>query len=368
MQSFLAQRLRPLFGSVPYRSGTFCTPTLQRRITLSVAACYQAWHADLDQSPPGAPSLREALRACGCSEALMASGTHYTYACRGVTSGRWYIGARTVPRDIDSPWMDVLYAGSPRDLSFRQEAKYKIVLTQHASRKEAVMVEIALHAAYDVARNTGFANRAKQTAIGFDSTGAMCSEATRQKLRIASTGRQFSEETKQKIRMALKGRQCSDDTKQKIRMALQGKTHSEETKQKFRLAKAGPLNPMYGKRHSEETKQKMRMAHAGKRLGEETKQKLRKARQGKQHSEEAKQKMSMAHTGKRLSEETKQKLRMRRQGEQHGEETKQKQSLAKAGKSHSEGAKQKMRMAHTGERLSEETKEKLCSAAGQAAL
>jgi hypothetical protein len=79
-----------------------------------------------------------------------------------------------------------------------------------------------------------------------------------------------SEETKQKIRLANIGKRCPLEVKQKISETLKGKTFSQETIRKR-------IETNTGRKHTEETKQKIREAKRGKIFSEETKQKMKDA-------------------------------------------------------------------------------------------
>ena len=112
--------------------------------------------------------------------------------------------------------------------------------------------------------------------------GHICSEETREKLRVASTGKKHTEEAKRKISESNKGnkyclgRIVSEETREKLRKAALtkeaiervkkvhiGKIVSEETKEKQRKAALGNKKRL-GKGHTKETKQKLREANLGK--------------------------------------------------------------------------------------------------------
>lgn len=77
--------------------------------------------------------------------------------------GRGYIGYRKCPEGL-TPESDK-YLGSFRDKSFKPTEK--IILFQDLTKEEAIEIEIKLHAFYDIDKNPHFANKAKQTSIGF---------------------------------------------------------------------------------------------------------------------------------------------------------------------------------------------------------
>ncbi|CAK0859864.1 unnamed protein product [Prorocentrum cordatum] len=360
-----------------------------RQVSIPLCSSVSPW-----KGPLSGPTLIDAVAACCTQIETGPLGRHYTYALRGSLTGLWYIGSRTCPDVVSSPEADIHYMGSPRNMHFKQERKAKLILTRHKTRGDALAAECFLHDFYNVGKNPEFANRAKQTSVGFstqgiklrDSTkqkiseakrgernpmfGKHHSEVTRQKMSEAGRGKVLSEETKQKIREARRGKvlseETNEETKQKIREARRGKVLSEETKQKLNQA-------MFGKHHSEKTRQKMSEARRGKVLSEETKQKIREAQRGKVLSEETRQKISEAMRGERNpmfgkhhSEETKQKISVGIRGKPRSEETKQKLSEATRedrhpvlGRHRVDNTMQKMSEARRGKVLSEETKQKL---------
>jgi hypothetical protein len=84
--------------------------------------------------------------------------TYYSYE----EWGRGYIGSR---KSKVSPEQDTKYFGSFKDKTFKPTQK--IILTTHQTREEALAAEMRLHEFYDVAHNSHFANRAKQTSEKF---------------------------------------------------------------------------------------------------------------------------------------------------------------------------------------------------------
>ncbi|CAK0877696.1 unnamed protein product [Prorocentrum cordatum] len=257
------------------------------------------------RGPPSGPTFGEALAAYGAQAQAGPLARHYTYALRGSQTGRWYIGSRTCPPAVSSPEADTSYMGSSSDSQFKQERMHKLILTKHNTRADVVEAECFFHEFYNVAANREFANRARQTSIGFNRQGAQHNESTKRKISETRQGKLHSEETKQKMSAAKRGNH-SEETKKKMSETRRGKTPSDETKQKMSAAKRGDRNPLFGKNHSEETKQKMSAAKRGDRNplfgkshSEETKQQISAAKRGdrnplfgKNHSAEAKKKMS----------------------------------------------------------------------------
>lgn len=152
---------------------------------------------------------------------------HYTYLLQNIDDLRFYIGVRS---SKVVPTEDTAYLGSSKTVPKSYKARcVKYILQEHLTRKDAVADEIRLHDLYDVALNQCFFNAAKQTSIGFDTTGkpgprrgVPCSESTKAKLRLANIGKKYSKEHREKLSNALKGRPVSEETRRKI-----GKANSE---------------------------------------------------------------------------------------------------------------------------------------------
>ncbi|CAK0879986.1 unnamed protein product [Prorocentrum cordatum] len=219
------------------------------------------------------------------------------------------------PNAVSSPEADTSYMGSSSDAQFKQDRKHKLILTKHSTRADAVQAECFFHEFYNVGANSEFANRARQTSIGFDRQGVQHSESSKRKMSAAKRGdrhhlfgKNHSEETKKKISAAKRGQTFSEETKQKMRAAKRGdrhrffgKIHSEESKQKISTANRGDRHPFFGKNHSEESKQKMSAAkrrdrHPSftKNHSAESKKKMSEAQRRKNHCKEAQKQMSEA--------------------------------------------------------------------------
>lgn len=102
---------------------------------------------------------------------------------------------------------------------------------------------------------------------------------------------------------------CSDEAKEKIRSKATGRLHSEETKQKISEATTGEHNPFYGRHHSPETIEKIRQSRAGYTHSQETRQKISEAQKGKVVSEETRQLLSKVLKGKKRSEESRLRIK-----------------------------------------------------------
>jgi hypothetical protein len=134
--------------------------------------------------------------------------------------GRGYIGYRVCECPVDE---DIHYFGSFFDKSFCPSKK--IILATFLTREEAVAAEILLHNFFEVNRNPHFANRAKQTSVGYSG---------------GFEGKKHSEETRSKMSESARKRgkrPCSPQTAIKIGNANRGKKRTEEAKEKMRQSR-----------------------------------------------------------------------------------------------------------------------------------
>ena len=235
--------------------------------------------------------------------------------------GRGYIGYRKCPEGL-TPETDN-YLGSFRDKGFKPTEK--IILFQNLTKLEAMEIEIYLHNFYNIDKNDHFANKAKQTSLGFccGNTGKNHSVETKKKLSELKLGEKNPQYGKKCYNNGINHRYFSPDEEIPKGYFL---GFNEETKNKCSEAKKGEKNPMFGctgekhpmfgQTHSEETRKKQSEANKGKPKSEEHKQKLSEANIGKKHSEERRKKQSEAQKGKNI-------------GKKHSGETKKKQSEAK---------------------------------------
>lgn len=168
---------------------------------------------------------------------------HYTYLIQHKTQNHRYIGVRSSKLQ---PHEDTAYWGSskylPKDIS---STHAKIILREWPTRKEALAHEILLHDLNDVANNAEYYNRAKQTALGFNTTGTTLTAEHKQKCSKALKGRIVTPEARNKIRDALTNRVISESSRKK---------NSESQK---RLYDNGYVNPRQGIVMSAELKQKI---------------------------------------------------------------------------------------------------------------
>jgi hypothetical protein len=127
--------------------------------------------------------------------------------------GRGYIGKRECKC---LPEEDIKYFGSYRNKTFKPTEK--IILETFETLEEVLQAEIILHDFYEVDKNPHFANKSKQTSIGFY---------------FSASGKDHP---------------------------LFGKKTPIEVRKKQSKSMMGEKNPMYGKTrcHSEETRAKIR--------------------------------------------------------------------------------------------------------------
>jgi len=143
---------------------------------------------------------------------------HYTYfltAKEPFNGMKYYIGVRSCK---NSPEEDK-YLGSSKVIKRNKIAVDKNILATWETRQEAVSHEILLHDCFDVAVNKEFFNQAKQTSVGFDTTGMPSHQ----------TGKPLSLEAKQKISIANSGRKRSEETKKAQSKKMVGFKHLEVT-------------------------------------------------------------------------------------------------------------------------------------------
>lgn len=174
---------------------------------------------------------------------------HYVYRITNTKINKHYYGSRTSQIE---PIKDIghKYFSSSRDKEFIKDQKnnpqdYKyIIISIFDLRKDALELEIKLHAKFNVGINENFYNRAKATSSKFTLEGTKISEETRLK-RIGENngmyGRKHSIESK--IKMSNSSKNPSEITRRKM-----SRNHADIT---------GDKNPMYGKKHTDEAKRKM---------------------------------------------------------------------------------------------------------------
>lgn len=172
---------------------------------------------------------------------------HYTYLIQSIDSDMRYIGVRSssIP-----PIEDTEYWGSskhlPKDVATTHR---KIILKIHPTREEAVAHEILLHTLNDVAANTNYYNKAKQTSVGFDTSGIPLSDSMKEKISNTLKNREFTQEHLDKIKAAITGRTFSEEHKSNLSKSIRRYTSRDDY-----------VNPRKGVKVSAETRAKWRKA------------------------------------------------------------------------------------------------------------
>jgi hypothetical protein len=98
---------------------------------------------------------------------------HYTYIIHDKQTDMSYIGVRTCkcPINEDRYMSSSSHVDMKDGLKTRPDDFKRYTLGVFGTREEAVQFEIDLHKEFDVGGNPRFYNRARQTSIGFDTTG-----------------------------------------------------------------------------------------------------------------------------------------------------------------------------------------------------
>jgi hypothetical protein len=191
---------------------------------------------------------------------------HYTYLILNITNDMKYIGARSCDC---LPKLDTKYMGSSWALTkiIKEEGLehfLKIILVEFPSRDLALMHEVELHNEFNVNKNKGFYNKAKQTSHKFE-----YSVSGPDNPRFGKRPSEKSVEALMHYTLTV-GR--TEESIQKQKETMKGRNGGEE-------------NPFYGKHHDEETK---------KLLGDMSRKKIRPL--------EARRNMSKALSGEKSSQ------------------------------------------------------------------
>ena len=194
---------------------------------------------------------------------------HYTYMIRS-SNAMFYIGARScecLPED------DKYYGSCDSFTAWQKqnnETLDKHILGTFPSRALAIEHEIELHNFYDVAKNKLFWNKAKQTAVGFDTAGTKLTKEHIEKVMSFIRGVPQSEEHKRKRAEALIGHKVSEEQKQKQSAKMKGRKLSKAHIEKISIS-------LTGGKHSAETKAKISASNKGKKMSEEAIEKMKAA-------------------------------------------------------------------------------------------
>lgn len=155
---------------------------------------------------------------------------HYTYLLQSKENDMMYIGVRSceVSPEVDNYWGSSKHL--PKNVS---EICDKFILGTFNTRQDAVADEIRRHNINDVVISDVFWNKAKQTSVGFDTTGTtwnMGKDAI-EKIRQANIGKKMSATTKSKISKSKSGKKLSKEHSQNISNALKDRVFTDEWKQ-----------------------------------------------------------------------------------------------------------------------------------------
>ena len=156
--------------------------------------------------------------------------------------GREYIGVRSCNC---LPEEDTKYFGSFKDKTFFPTEKTILFVCE--TRQEIMEIEIKLHDFFDVAVNSKFANKSKQTSTGFDRAGVIlgpCTEEAKKKMSVSKLGEKNPNYgvPQTEAQKKAKSKRMSGENN-----PMYGVSHTEETKKKIAEANSGENNPYYGK-------------------------------------------------------------------------------------------------------------------------
>jgi hypothetical protein len=218
---------------------------------------------------------------------------HYVYRITDKITNKHYYGKRSC---TVLPIEDLghTYFSSSRDKKFIQEQKdnpqrfkYKIVRICK-SVKEALLLEVKLHAMFNVGINPCFINKAKQTTDLFSTCGKVIAKniltgeiehVDREKFlestHLVGIRKNFTmtETHKLAISKANKGRSLTEGHKKNISKASKGRSISEAARTAFEEQRKKPW--------SQEAKDKLSKALKGRKFSDEHKEKLALAQKGK---------------------------------------------------------------------------------------
>ena len=187
---------------------------------------------------------------------------HYTYRITNLNptdNRKYYYGVRSSkchPK-YDNYWSSSKYLKEDINKLGKDNFKKKIIKI-FITRQEALKHEIFLHNKFNVAKNSVFYNRAKQTNTGFDITGTNRSQSsiTRQKISSSSKGKILSETHKNNIKIARQKqimKPISEKTRLKMSLAATGKSKSKEHIRKITKSRKGYIPSTNTKKKASET-------------------------------------------------------------------------------------------------------------------
>jgi DNA invertase Pin-like site-specific DNA recombinase len=179
---------------------------------------------------------------------------YYTYLSYESFSNKKYIGYAKLKPQFDLPIQDP-YKGSYTTKEFDPDKK--VILSVHATAKEALQMEIILQKRNNVLKDPDFMNRV------IYENGFLISEhteETKKKISEAHKGKKLSPEHRKSLSDAKlgksldplvvekrKGRKATKETRENMSAAHKGKKKSPSHIENIRKARIGDKNPMYGK-------------------------------------------------------------------------------------------------------------------------
>ena len=233
---------------------------------------------------------------------------HYVYRITNKIENKHYYGCRTTklePKDD----LGSKYFSSSRDKEFIKDQKenpynykYKIIKI-FSTREEAIELEIKLHNKFNVGINESFYNRAKQSSLGFDTSGI-----------------KYSDERKERIRKRMiennhfRGKKLSDEHKLKLSLSHMGSKNHNYGLEKTAEIKKKISESNKGKVMSQEAKQKISIANTGKTRTQEIKEKISNALKGRTYTQEHCNNISAANKGRKVSVEGRANMSMGQKG------------------------------------------------------
>lgn len=151
--------------------------------------------------------------------------SHYVYLLINTFNDMKYIGKRSCKGKAED---DVKYMSSSKYVP--KDECDKIVLKEFKTAKEAIAYEIELHNQFNVSINDEFYNRAKQTSVGFDTTGT---HSWNKGIAMSSEAKEKMKESKKGMVSWNKGVPMSEKTKAKLSESVKGFKHTKEAVQKI---------------------------------------------------------------------------------------------------------------------------------------
>ena len=175
---------------------------------------------------------------------------HYVYRITNIKLFKHYYGKRSskLPPKED---IGIKYFSSSKDKQFMQDQISNpdnyiyVVIEEFESAIDAINAEILLHDIADVAINSRFYNKSKQTSSGWDTTGIAHTEEYKARMSKILKGRVVSEETKAKMSKAQignkkgLGKKLSEEHKAKLIESNKTRVWTSEAREAARVRSSG---------------------------------------------------------------------------------------------------------------------------------